>query len=384
MRKALYLPQPGKFTVDYNQEAIELLKSKIENTRYPDEIKGAEGKYGFSKTQVKDLLTYWKNDFDFSAHYERINKWNNRIEEIDGFKLHYILEKSGEENAVPIVLLHGWPSTFLQMTKTIPLLQKDVDGQSFDVVVISLPGYGFSDITDSEGMAVHKMADLMQKLMTETLGYDKFILRGSDLGAGVAKEWALAYPDNVLGLHLSGSSPYIFQMPEDVSKAEEEFIKKAQAFMQQNGAYASLHSTEPQTLAYALNDSPSGLTAWISQRYQNWTDNNGDLNTVYAKKDLLDILTIYWMTETINASMRTYYESATVYSPNMGKQVEVPTAFLMLKKDIATAPREWEARTYANILQWNENASGGHFAEWEKPELMVKDIREFTNSLLLN
>lgn len=373
--------ETGKFEMQYPSEGIQHLKDRIKMTRLPDEVPNTAGKYGYSKKALQTLLDYWANDFDFVAHQVRINQLEQFVAEVDGLKLHYVHEKSGAANAIPIVLLHGWPSTYLQMSKLTPLLMQQKDGVSFDVISISLPGYGFSEIPRQAGMAVHIMADLMQKLMTEQLGYDKFIVRSSDIGAGVAKEWALAYPENVLGLHLSGSSPYIYYTPNDLSEAEQYFVQNAQAFMQRYGAYASEQSTEPQTLAYALNDSPAGLAAWIIQRYETWVDHDGKLENVYSKDDLLDILTIYWMSGTINASMRLYFESATVYSPNAGKAVQVPTAFLMLKKDIAAAPREWEARTYTNIIRWNESENGGHFGEWEKPNLVANDLRAFAKQL---
>lgn len=371
------------FTVAYPAEDIANLRQKIDQARYPDEVSNARGTYGFEKDYLQALMNYWRDDFDFDAHQERLNRWNQYTEEIDGFQLHYVHEKSGRPNATPVVLLHGWPSTFLQMNKIIPLLTSpdNKNELAFDVVVISLPGYAFSEIPSKPGMAVHQMAELMHRLMTDKLGYDQFVLRASDIGAGVAKEWALAHPEQVQGLHLSGSSPYVYQVPENLSAAEETFLQDAQTFMQRQGAYAALHSTEPQTVAYALNDSPVGLAAWILERYQSWTDHGGDLETVYTKDDLLDILTVYWMTQTINASMRSYFESATVPSPHQGQAVTVPTAFLMLANDIATAPRAWEARTYANIVQWNEHPSGGHFAEWEKPELVAEDLRAFCQTL---
>lgn len=367
----------GDFEISYDPNAIVLLKEKIRLTRYPDEVPGTSGKYGLAMTQLKSLLDYWQEGFDFNAHQQRINQWDHKIANINGYKLHYILNKSKKENAMPVVLLHGWPSTFLQMAKLIPELTK----RGFDVVTISLPGYGFSEVTNKEGIAVHVMADVMHQLMTKNLGYEQFIVRASDIGAGVAKEWALTYPDQVKGLHLSGSSPYIFYVPQDLSQAEQTFVKNAQAFMQKNGAYASLHSTEPQTLAYALNDSPAGLAAWILKRYQTWTDHGGKLEDVYSKEDLLDILTIYWMTGTINSSMRSYFESATVYSPNFSKPVTVPAAFLMFKKDIAAGPREWEARTFGNIVQWNEEKSGGHFGDWEYPKKVAEDMEIFIKYL---
>ena len=386
--KKVTIPDPvvlkeGASMIDYPDNAIKFLKEKLALTRLPEEIPNTAGVYGYSKNDLKALLDYWENEFDFAAHLNRLNEYTHSIADVEGVKLHYILEKSDQESAIPIVLLHGWPSTFLQMQKLMPLLKTSNEGIAFDLVIISLPGYGFSEIPSQKGMAVHKMADLMHQLMTKKLGYEQFLIRGSDIGAGVAKEWALAYPDQVLGLHLSGSNPYIYYTPQDLSEKEKVFVQNAQQFMQQNGAYAVLNSTEPQTLAYGLNDSPAGLAAWILQRYESWADHSGNLESVFTKNDLLDILTVYWMTGTINASMRSYYESAHVYSPNAGKTVDVPVAFLMLQNDIAVAPQEWEARTYSNIILWNEHPKGGHFGEWEAPKMLANDIRQFAKSLVL-
>lgn len=363
--------------ITYSDQSIQDLVARIRAARLPDALTD-DDTYGLSKPFLQDFLTYWSEEFGFEDHLARLNSWPNQFVQIQAERLHFTHHPVAHEESLPIVLLHGWPSTFLQMAKIVPLLNKSVEGSApFPVVTISLPGYGFSSIPGQAGMAVHEMAYLLHQLLVEELGYEKFIIRASDIGAGVAKEWALAYPKSVIGLHLSGSSPYVWQVPDDVSAEEATFLQQAQSFMQQHGAYASLHSTEPQTLAFALNDSPAGLAAWILRRYHGWTDHGGDLKDIYSFQDLADLLTIYWMTETIHSSMRSYFESAHVYSPHFGAQPKVPTGFLMLANDIATAPRSWEARTYADIIYWREYPQGGHFAEWEQAALTANSIRDF-------
>lgn len=361
--------------------AIDDLKKRIAETRWPDEVKGANWDYGTNLTYLKELSAYWQTKFDWKKQEAALNLFKQYIVNVNGTNIHFIYEKGKGKNSTPIVLLHGWPSSFVQMLKIIPLLTKaDANGNSFDVIVPSLPGYGFSDKPVEKGMTVYNMAELLQIVMTEKLGYQKFLLRGSDIGAGVAKEWAISHPANVMGLHLSGSNPYIFQMPQDLNNDEKKFIEKGQQFMQGEGAYAMEQSTKPQTLSYGLNNSPVGLAAWIVEKFKTWSDNNGSIESKFTKDELLTNISIYWFTQTIGSSMRVYYESAHVYSPNGYKKVEVPTAFVMLQKDIAVGPREWEARTY-NIVRWNVNQSGGHFGEWEEPAVIANDIIAFKNEL---
>ena len=204
--------------------------------------------------------------------------------------------------------------------------------------------------------------------------------RASDLGAGVSRELALARPDLVIGLHRSGTSPFVFGVPQDPSEAEQRFFGEAQAFMQQEGAYAMLQSSKPQTLAVGLNDSPAGLASWLVEKFRAWSDCDGDVERRFSKDELLTNLMIYWTTETIGSSMRLYYETAHVPSPNAGQRVETPTAMAMLPKDLVRGPREWHAREY-NVQRWTELPRGGHFGEWEEPELIAQDIREFFRPL---
>lgn len=220
-------------------------------------------------------------------------------------------------------------------------------------------------------MSVAQMSELFSKLMTEELGYKRFAVRASDLGAGVSQQLALAHPDLLIGLHHSGTSPYIMQMPKDLSKAELNFAQGVQQFQMQEDAYAMEQSSKPQTLAYGLNDSPVGLAAWIVEKFRTWSDCAGEVEKRFSKDELLTNLTIYWATETINSAMRLYYETAHDWSnPNAGKRVEVPTAMAMLPKDLVHAPHEWHEREY-NVERWTELPHGGHFAERDLDKIYI-------------
>lgn len=368
------------YKISIPQAVLDDLQKRLKNTRWTDEVAGAGWDYGTNEAYLKELVQYWQTDFNWRAQEQKINQFKHYQATINGFKLHFIHEKGKGKNPIPVVLLHGWPSSFLQMQKIMPMLTDPARfggkaDESFDVIVPSLPGYGFSDRPTAKGMTVYQMAEMIATLMQE-LGYQKYALRGSDIGAGVAKELALTHPERIIGIHSSGSNPYVFQMPENLSAAETQFVQKAQGWLQQEGAYAMQQSSKPQTLAYGLNDSPVGLAAWMVERFRNWSDSDGKVEKRFTKDELLSNIAIYWATQTINSSMRVYYESAHNWSPNGNKRVEVPTAMLMLAKDIAVAPREWENRFY-NIVRWTESPKGGHFAEWEEPALTAQDMRAF-------
>lgn len=366
------------FEVSVPDEVLSDLKERLAETRWPDQVEGAGWTYGTNLSYLQELVAYWQNDFDWGVQETRINGFNNFMVDVDGTDIHFVHELGRGEDAIPVLVLHGWPSSFVQMLDLIPLLTTPNDGQSFDVVVPSLVGYGFSEVPEEPGMGVAKMAELFHKLMTETLGYERYAVRGSDLGAGVIQQLALRYPDEIVGVHLSGTNPFVAQVPDDLSAAEQAFLANAQTWNQQEMAYAMQHSSYPQTLAYSLNDSPAGLASWIVEKFRAWSDNDGNLESAFSKDELLTNLTIYWATQTINSSMRLYYETAR--NPGQFGRVEVPTGMLMSDKDMFPTPRAWAERSY-NVVSWTPISVGGHFLEWEEPELVVEDMRAFFASL---
>lgn len=371
------------FTIAVPADTIKDLHARLAATRWPDVIADAGWDYGTNLAYLQELLAYWHDSFDWSAQEAALNTLAQYRAEVDGVGLHFIHERGQGDHPLPLVLLHGWPSSFIQMRKILPLLTDPARhggdaADAFDVIVPSLPGYGFSDRPTMRGMSVGRIADLFSKLLTEELGYPRFGLRGSDLGAGVIQQWALKQPDRIAGVHLSGTNPYVGQIPDDLSEAEQHFVQQAQQWNQTEMAYAMEHSSKPQTLAYGLNDAPAGLAAWIIEKFRRWSDCDGDLERRFSKDDLLTNLTIYWATQTIGSSMRLYYETAR--DPGQWGRVTVPVGMLMSPKDMFPTPRAWVERSYA-VTRWTEIDRGGHFLEWEEPELVAEDVRTFFRPL---
>ncbi len=301
------------FTVHVPQSILDDLSSRLARTRWPDEVYGAGWDYGSNLAYMKELLEYWRDGFDWRAQEKALNQFAHFRAEIDGQGIHFIHERGKGHNPMPLVLLHGWPSSFLQMLKIIPLLTDPAShggetSDSFDVIVPSLPGYGFSDRPREKGMTVSRIADLFETLMTEELGYRRYAVRGSDIGAGVAIQLALIHPDSVVGIHLSGTNPRIDYIPPNLSPAEEQFLKDAEDWRKTESGYAMIQSTKPQTLAFGLNDSPAGLVAWIVEKFRAWSDCNGNVEKRFTKDELLANLTVYWATEIISSSIRLSHE----------------------------------------------------------------------------
>jgi pimeloyl-ACP methyl ester carboxylesterase len=355
------------------QETIDDLHERLARTRWPDEIQGAGWDYGTNLAYVKELIDYWHTQFDWRTQEKMINGFAHFRADIDGLGIH---------------LSHGWPSSFFQMLKIIPLLTDPEShggdaADAFDVVVPSLPGYGFSDRPGERGMTVSRMADLFARLMTEELGYSRFAAQSGDIGGGVVQQLGLVHSDLLIGIHLT-DVPYYLQQgepPTDLSEAEGKFLGESQKWFMEEGAYALIQSTKPQTLAYGLKDSPAGLTAWIVEKFRSWSDCNGDVERRFTKDELLTNLTIYWVTQTINSANRIYYESQhNPPPPNAGDRVEVPAALALFPKDIDLPPREFAERSF-NVQRWTEMPRGGHFAAMEEPELLAEDIRTFFRPL---
>jgi len=372
------------FTVRIPQEILDDLRDRLARTRWPDEVEGAGWDYGANLDYMRELVGYWKDRFDWRAQERAMNRFSHHRARLDGFGLHFIRERGRGADSLPLLLLHGWPASFLQMLPITPLLADPVShggdaADAFDAIIPSLPGYGFSDRPAERGMTVARIAGLLHRLMTGELGYERYGIRGSDLGAGVAVQLALSHPDSVIGIHLSGTNPSVPFVPPDLSPAEERFLRDAENWRNTESGYAMEQSTKPQTLAYGLSDSPAGLAAWIVEKFRAWSDCGGDVERRFSKDELLANLTLYWATGTIGSSVRLYYESVRDREARWGR-VEVPTAMAMFPKDMFPTPREW-ANRWCAIRRWTEMPRGGHFGEMEEPELLAADIRAFFRGL---
>ncbi|MEL6195662.1 MAG: epoxide hydrolase family protein [Myxococcota bacterium] len=369
------------FQVRIPDSVIEDLRARLKATRLAPEVRDADWSAGTPSSFLRPLVEYWSESYEWLSEQERLNSVSHFRAMIEGVGIHFVHMKSGRTDALPLLLMHGWPSSFVQMLDLLPLLTKSSQPElAFDVVAPSLPGYGFSDIPSGPGMSPSAMAPLMHRLMTEVLGYKRYAIRSSDLGAGVASAMGLRFPAQIVGSHTGGTNPFLQgPIPDDLTSDEQRFVENAQAWMQQEMAYAQLHASKPQTIAHALNDSPAGLASWLFEKFYTWADHDGDLFASIPKDALLTNLTIYWATETIGSSMRLYFE-AMRDTAGWGT-AQVPTGYLMPTNDMFPTPRSWMERQ-GPITHWTEAPSGGHFMEWEQPTVVARDLRAFFTPLV--
>lgn len=371
------------FTISIAQRILDDVHERLARTRWPDEVEGAEWDYGTNLAYLKTLVDYWQHHFDWRAQEAMLNHFAQFRVEIDGFGVHFIHERGKGPNPLPMILTHGWPDSFYRMHKIIPRLSDPASFggdpfDSFDVIVPSLPGYGFSDRPHQRGMTPKRTAELWAQLMRDVLGYWRFAAAGGDIGSGVTRLLALAHSELLIGIHLTDVGlPTLTPDQSDLTFAEQQYLDAVQQWRMRESAYAMMHSTKPQTLAYGLNDSPVGLAGWMVEKFRAWSDCQGDVEKRFSKDELLTNIMIYWVSETINSSMRMYYEIGHASSPlKPGQHIEVPAGVAIFPKDIGVPPREWGERTL-RVQHWTEMPRGGHFAALEEPELLVEDLRAF-------
>jgi pimeloyl-ACP methyl ester carboxylesterase len=374
-------PRVERFTVDVPAAVLSDLDERLARTRWPDQLPGTGWSYGADTAYLRELVGYWQREYDWRAQEQALNRFEHYRATVDGTRIHFVHAKSRDPNAIPVLLLHGWPSTFLQMLELIPLLTDPAahgmpNAPSFHVVAASLPGFGFSDVpTRPVGFATS--AELMSKVMHDALGYERYGVRGSDLGGVIVRQMALKHPEQVIGVHLTGIIGAAGGAPP-YTPAEQAFID-AVARVEPELAYARLQTSKPQTLAHSLSDSPVGLAAWIVEKFRAWSDSDGDVETRFSKDELITNLMVYWVTGTAPASVRMYYDF--VREPLVPGRVERPVGMLMSTKDLfPPAPREFGERLL-NVQHWVETDTGGHFLEWEEPEIVARDLQTFFGGL---
>ena len=372
------------FRVDIKEDVLTDLRERLKRTRWPDEIPGSGWDYGSNLAYVKELVDYWIEEFDWRKQEEAINGYSQYIAEVDGLDVHYIHERGKGPDPLPLLLIHGWPGSIVEFLDFIPLLTDPAahggdERDSFDVVAPSLPGYGFSGEPAAPGMGVNGIADVFAKLMSQ-IGYESYVAQGGDWGASISSRVGFSHSDKVKAIHINmilGGSPYLGPGSRPLSDAERQYIQEIGQWERDEGAYGHIQGTKPQTLAYGLNDSPAGLAAWIVEKWRSWSDCGGDIESVYTKDQILTNVTLYWVTETINASMRIYYETRKDrWRLGQGRRIEVPTAVAVFPQELDRPVREWAERTY-NVQRWTEFPRGGHFAAMEEPHALAADMREF-------
>jgi pimeloyl-ACP methyl ester carboxylesterase len=373
-----------EFSPPFSQVAVDDLRERLARTRWVDEVHNSGWQYGFDLNFLKELCRYWRNEFDWKAQLEKLSEFHHYRFTHDDIGIHFVHERGKGKNPLPIIITHGWPGSFLEMLRLIPKLSDPVANggdasDSFDVIAHSLPGYGYSDRPTQSGMNAWRIADIWSAFMSE-LGYKKFAAQGGDIGASVSTALGLRHGGRIIGIHLnyiSGSYQPFLRSDTKLKPVEQEFINERTCWYEQNGAYAHIQRTHPQTAAYGLNDSPAALLAWIAEKFRDWSDCNGDLYSRFTRDELLTNVTLYWMTETIHSSFRLYWEGARApIRFQEGEFVSVPCAIARFPKESPFPPREYVERGY-NVQRWMEMPRGGHFAAAEEPQLLAEDIRSF-------
>jgi pimeloyl-ACP methyl ester carboxylesterase len=371
-----------RFAIEVDEEVLTDLRARIRATRWPDPAPGGPWGQGTDLEYLRDLLAYWAEQFDWRARERELNRFDHFRVELDGVRIHFVHERARSREGLPLILTHGWPSSFVELLPLVPLLTEPeahgIDGPAFDVVIPSLPGYGFSERPPRTGVTTRYVADLWHRLM-RGLGYERYGAEGGDFGAGVATYMALDDPGPMLGIHLHSLEypPYTGPGSPPLSEAEREYVAHVERWDATERGYSAIQSTKPQTVGYGLNDSPAGLAAWLLEKWRSWTDSGGDLDARFSRDFLLTTVTLYWVTRTINSSMRDYFDNRWFGTP-LGPDdfVDVPTGFAVFANHFVpegAPPREYVERLY-DVRQWTPMPRGGHFAPVEQPELVARDI----------
>ena len=367
------------FTISVPEEVLANLKTRLRQTRWPDQIPDSDWVYGTDLTYLQDLCAYWAEEFDWRKVEKRLNSWRNITTEIDGQKVHAIVAESENPEALPLLITHGWPGSVTEFLHVIdPLVAPGRHGgdpaTSFHVVAPSLPGFGWSGPTTEPGWDVKRIAEAWAELMAK-LGYDRYGAQGGDWGGFVSTWLGLVDPEHLAGIHLNMAVG--FPTENGLSEQEATDLAEMEEFMSTGTAYQEIQGKNPQTLGYAMNDSPAGLAGWIVEKFLAWTDNKGNPEDAVDRDQLLANLTTYWVTETANSSFRIYYETMKAGRwATQDSKVEVPTGVAIFPKEIVKPPRSWLEAAY-DLKRYTRFDRGGHFAAMEEPELLVDDIRAF-------
>ena len=338
---------------------------------------------------MRHLADYWLNQFDWRMQERRLNRLPHFKTTIEDQDIHFVHQRGVGPAPMPIVITHGWPGSFVEMERLIPLLANPGShggdpADAFHVIVPSLPGYGFSPAPMKSGVGSREIAVLWCKLMTE-LGYDRFAAQGGDIGASVSTWLARLFPGNVQGIQLNfvpGSyRPPLGADATPITAHEQAFLDHVAQWSTQEGAYAALQGTKPQTLAFSLADSPVGLAAWVTQKLKSWSDCDGDLESVISLDDVLADICLYWFGDGLTGSLRLYKENQRrPLAFKTDERIKPPLGVAVFPREIAMPPRSWVERVF-DVRRWTDMPAGGHFAALEKPELLAAELRAFFRPL---
>ena len=380
---------PRHFELAVPQVKLDDLRQRLKHTRWPDEVPGAiSWELGTDPSYLKNLVSYWQDGYDWRRHEAFLNTLNHFKATIDGVGVHFIHEPGEGPTPLPLLLTHGWPGSFYEFHKLIPLLTRPSafggdPADAFTVVVPSMPGHGFSFAPGQARFSLQEIADVLACLMTQVLGYRRYAAHGHDWGAFVSTRLGFAHAADLIGIHIT-----LLAIPREMSPSkspsvdEERYQRQLARWLKEETGYSAIMGTKPQTLAYALSDSPVGLAAWIVEKFRNWSDCEGDVDRHFGRDVLLTNIMLYWLTGTINASFWPYY--ARTHGPWIipaGEKVMVPTGYAEHPREILTPPRSLAEGVYGNIQHWTRMTRGGHFPALETPAALAEEIRAFFRPL---
>jgi len=375
------------FKVKIPDGVIQNINSKVKNYSWHEMPDDGGWDYGTNLDYMKEFSKYWLENYNWRETEKKINQFKNFKCNIDNIDIHFIHEKGSGKNPRPLLLSHGWPGSIIEFLHIIEKLAHPEkfggnEEDAFDVIVPSLPGFGFSS-RPARPIGPRKMSSIFNKLMTDKLGYKKYIAQGGDFGGTICTWLAYDFPKNLIGIHIN---ILITRHPDGPQTSEEkEWQERFRRDQRIEDGYRTQQATKPQTLSYAMMDSPIGVAAWIIEKMRGWSDlKNGDIESVYSKEILLSNIMIYLVTKTFNTASWIYYGRREEGGRSLPKEhlpLKVPTAIAVFPKEyLEWAPRSYVERIY-NVKRWTKMSKGGHFAALEQPELLIKDITEFSKEL---
>ncbi|MER8411739.1 epoxide hydrolase family protein [Mesorhizobium sp. M7A.F.Ca.US.010.02.1.1] len=391
------LPRPARaaaggdavrqFKCEIPQQDVDELRRRVRATRWPGKETVSDRTQGAQLQRLKPLIEYWGTHYDWRQCEKKLNTHAQFMTRIDGLDIHFIHVKSKHENALPLIMTHGWPGSVLELVKTIgPLTDPTAYGgaaeDAFDVVIPSMPGYGFSEVPTETGWGPDRIARAWHALM-KRLGYDRYVSQGGDWGAVVSDKMAAQAPEGLLGIHTNMPAtvpPEIAKAladgepaPDGLSADEKVAYEQMSALYTKGAGYALMMVTRPQTLGYALTDSPVGLAAWYYDKFADWTYSGGDPEKSLTKDEMLDDISLYWFTGTATSGARLYWENN---ANNFNAvDINIPAAITVFPGEIYQAPKSWADKAYHDLIYYNKVDKGGHFAAWEQPELFTYELR---------
>ncbi|HZO95757.1 MAG TPA: alpha/beta fold hydrolase [Gaiellaceae bacterium] len=374
------------FRVEVAEEELDDLRLRLRRTRWPERETVADWSQGVPLAYLQDLCRYWAEDYDWRATERRLNALPQFRTTIDGLAIHFLHVRSPHPGALPLVITHGWPGSIVEFLEVLgPLVDPPRHGgdarDAFHVVCPSLPGYGFGDKPERPGWGVERIADAWAVLMAR-LGYDRYGAQGSDWGTSVSACLAQRDPEHVAGIHLTPPlAPPDPETLDDLTERERAALASLEHAAAWDSGYSQEHATRPQTIGYALVDSPAALCAWILEKFHAWTDHDGDLESILTRDALLDNVMLYWLPRTGASSARLYWQSMRQVnewiSGAVADSVTVPTGCSIFPKELQRPSRRWAEKRFLDIRYWNEPERGGHFAAFEQPRLYLDEVRAF-------